>query len=249
MQRLLEDRIAIVTGAAQGIGRALSLGLAQHGAHVALLDVQAARDGAEQVEALDRRACAFACDVTDGDACQRAVEAVSQQLGPVSILVNNAGVLLRGRVDDPDALEKLQQTMDVNLAGMVRMTRACLPALRATRGAVINVASIQSFAALQNSFAYNASKGAVLQLTKALASELAPDGIRVNAIAPGAIATPLNAETRARPGYLDDFLKRVPLKRVGEPEDLVGAAVFLASTLSAYVTGATIPVDGGFLAI
>ena len=249
MQRLLEDRVAIVTGAAQGIGRAIALGLAQHGAHVALLDMKGADGAAAAIEALGRRGLAIACDVTDAAACEAAAQAARSAFGPVSILVNNAGVLLRGRVDDADALEKLQQTIDVNVAGMVRMTRACLSDLRATKGAIVNIASIQSFIALQNSFAYNASKGAVLQLTKALASELAPDGIRVNAIAPGAIATPLNAETRARPGYLDDFLKRVPLKRVGEPEDLVGAAVFLASSLSAYVTGATIPVDGGFLAI
>jgi NAD(P)-dependent dehydrogenase (short-subunit alcohol dehydrogenase family) len=158
-------------------------------------------------------------------------------------------VIRRGSIADSDAVEALEATMTVNLGGTVNMIRACLPHLAARQGRIVNIASIQAFISLPNSFAYTASKGAVLQLTRALAQELAPSGIRVNAIAPGGIATPLNAPTRAKPGYVEEFLKRVPLKRFGEPSDLAGPVVFLSSAMSAYVNGVCLPVDGGFLAV
>jgi NAD(P)-dependent dehydrogenase (short-subunit alcohol dehydrogenase family) len=251
MGKMLENDVALVTGAAQGIGMAIAAGLAEQGARVGLLDVklEAAREAADRIRKRSQVARAFECDVADPESCRRALTEVRRELGRVSILVNNAGVLLRGSLEDDRAPEWLRTTMDVNLFGVAYMARACLDDLRATRGCIVNVASIQSFVALSNSFAYNASKGAVLQLTRAMAAELAPHGIRVNGIAPGFIATPMNEQSRARPGFVDDALKRIPLKRLGEPEDLVGAVVFLVSPMSAYVTGATIPVDGGFLAV
>ena len=136
----------------------------------------------------------------------------------------------------------------VNLGGVKTMVRALLPQLRKTRGRIVNLGSIMSISAGPGLGAYAASKGAVLQLTKALAHDLAPDGIRVNAIAPGVIATPMTTVTRENPQAIGRFMAHTPLGRVGEPEELVGPVLFLASDMSSYVTGALLPVDGGYLA-
>jgi NAD(P)-dependent dehydrogenase (short-subunit alcohol dehydrogenase family) len=138
--------------------------------------------------------------------------------------------------------------MAVNLDGPYNMVTAFLDQLKATKGSVINIGSIQSFIALPNSAAYTTSKGGIRALTKALAIELSPQGVRVNAIGPGMIATPLNADARQNPGYMANFKQRIPLDRLGEPADIAGPAVFLASDLARYITGVTLPVDGGFLA-
>jgi len=168
--------------------------------------------------------------------------------GAVSVLVNNAGIIRRGKLDEPDARQHWDATLAVNLDGPYNLTTAFLDHLKATRGSVINIGSIQSFVALPNSAAYTASKGGVRALTKALAIELSPLGVRVNAIGPGMIATPLNAKAREIPDYMKSFQGRIPLGRLGTPEDIAGPAVFLASDMARYVTGVTLPVDGGFLA-
>jgi NAD(P)-dependent dehydrogenase (short-subunit alcohol dehydrogenase family) len=133
--------------------------------------------------------------------------------------------------------------------GVANMCDALLTQLRATKGAILNIASIQSFAALRNSVAYATSKGAVAQFTKGMAVELAPDGVRVNALAPGIIATDISAATREDPAKLAAFLTRVPMGRFGEPEELVEASLFLCSPKASYITGAILPIDGGFLAL
>src|SRR5258708_6006413 len=147
-----------------------------------------------------------------------------------------------GGVADWDA------TMAVNLDGPYNMVTAFLAQLKATKGSVINIGSIQSFVALPNSAAYTTSKGGVRALTKALAIELSPQGIRVNAIGPGMIATPLNAKARENPNYMKNFEGRIPMGRIGTPEDIAPVAVFLPSDLARYITGVTLPVDGGYLA-
>jgi NAD(P)-dependent dehydrogenase (short-subunit alcohol dehydrogenase family) len=244
---MLRGRTALVTGAGQGNGAAIARGLAAAGASVLATDKDAA--AAERTAAAiranggDARSCGL--DVTDLAACA----AAAALAGPVSILVNNAGILLRGPLDAADALARLRSTFDVNVHGMAAMALACLPALRASRGCVVNVASIQSFVAPPNAAAYSASKGAVAQLTRAMAAEWAPDGIRVNAIAPGIIATPMSAATRAEPARLARFLDHVPMGRVGEADELAGPVVFLCSAAASYITGAVLPVDGGFLCV
>ena len=139
--------------------------------------------------------------------------------------------------------------MDVNVNGIFNVVHANLPALRQTRGSIINVASIASFVGVADTLGYSPSKGAVKLFTQALARELATDGIRVNAIAPGVIETPMTQSTRDDPERLAGFLKRTPLGRVGQAEELVGPVVFLASPMASYVNGVILPVDGGYLAV
>jgi NAD(P)-dependent dehydrogenase (short-subunit alcohol dehydrogenase family) len=169
-------------------------------------------------------------------------------IGPVSILVNNAGIIRRGKVTDPNTRRDWDETLAVNLDGPYNMVTALIDQLRETKGSVINIGSIQSFVALPNSAAYTTSKGAIRSLTQHLAMELSPMGIRVNAIGPGFTATPLNADARQNTEYMANFATRIPLGRIGAPEDIAGPAVFLASDMAAYITGVTLPVDGGYLA-
>jgi NAD(P)-dependent dehydrogenase (short-subunit alcohol dehydrogenase family) len=247
MPGLLEGRLALITGAGSGIGEAIAHAMADAGARVLVADIKG--DAAQRVcAAIGRRAEAYTLDVTDRDVCDGLASAVREQIGPISVLVNNAGIIRRGTVDAADARENWDATLAVNLDGPYNVTTAFLGQLKETKGCVINIGSIQSFVALPNSAAYTTSKGGVRALTKALAIELSPLGIRVNAIGPGMIATPLNARARENPDYMRNFRNRIPLGRIGEPADIAGPAVFLASDLARYVTGVTLPVDGGFLA-
>ena len=139
--------------------------------------------------------------------------------------------------------------MDVNVNGTFNVTHAFLPALKATKGTIVNIASIAAYAGQGGSLGYSPSKGAIKMLTQSFAAELAKDGVRVNAFAPGVIETPMTAATRDNPERLEKFVSRIPMGRVGQPEELVGPVVFLSSGLSTYVTGVTLAVDGGFLAV
>jgi NAD(P)-dependent dehydrogenase (short-subunit alcohol dehydrogenase family) len=176
---------------------------------------------------------------------------IAGELGNVSILVNNAGINRRNAfAADPDAfLKDWQDIMAINLNGVFNVTRAFVQQLRTAKGRIVNIGSIQSFVHVRtpNSAAYTTSKHGVLGFTKALAAELGKDGVRVNAIGPGLIETPLNANVRANnPELVQIFLDHTPLGRAGKPEDIVGPAIFLASDLSAYVTGTILMADGGY---
>lgn len=166
----------------------------------------------------------------------------------MSILVNNAGIIVPGLIIDPDAAENWARTLAVNVTGTFNMCRAFHAQLRETSGAVINLASIRSFVAAGNAAAYAASKGAVMQLTKALAVEWGPDGIRVNAIAPGFVESSLVPDSEKTPAREAAIMARTPQKRIGDPSDVGGAAVFLASDAARFITGTILPVDGGYLA-
>ncbi|QNP60105.1 SDR family NAD(P)-dependent oxidoreductase [Paenacidovorax monticola] len=249
--RLLEGRLALITGAGQGNGRALALGLAQAGARVIATDMNAAtvEETAAQVRAAGGTAWAFTLDVTSAEACQALAARVGAEIGAVDLLVNNAGIIIRENTQSAHAADNWKKTIDVNVHGTFNVTHAWLPAIRATRGCIVNLASIAAYAGQAASLGYSPSKGAIKMFTQSLAAELAPHGVRVNALAPGVIATPMTAATREDPSRLESFMARIPMGRVGETEDLVGPVIFLASDMARYITGVTLPVDGGFLAV
>ena len=245
----LEGRVAFVTGAASGIGAAVARALAAAGARVALADRQAdaCAGVAQAITATGGTAHAHGLDVTDSDAVRAVAAQVGERLGDAAIVVNCAGVLVRRGIDDPQAEAIIHQVMDVNLHGAFAVVRAFLPALRRSRGCVVNVASGAAFSAQAGCAGYSASKGALHMLTRTLAVDLGADGVRVNAVAPGVIDTPMTAATRSDPARLAGFLRRTPAGRVGQPEEVAAAVLFLASPLASYVNGVTLPVDGGFL--
>lgn len=250
MNQSLEGKLALVTGAGRGNGAAIARGLAQAGARIVVTDIHLAAAAATEAEiaASGQTARAMALDVTRQDDCDHLAQRIEREEGEIDILVNNAGILLRGPTIASDSRQRWRETMNVNLDGTFNVTTAFLPALKRRRGCIVNVASIQSFVAPPNSAAYSASKGALAQLTRALATELAVDGVRVNAIAPGIIATEMSAPTRADPERLRNFLTHVPMRRVGEADEIAGPVVFLCSAAASYITGVVLPVDGGYLA-
>ncbi|MGO4567060.1 SDR family NAD(P)-dependent oxidoreductase [Rhizobium sp. 2YAF20] len=248
---LLKDRIAFVTGAGQGNGAAIALGLAAQGARVIATDIngEAAKRTANEIKRKGGEAWSWTLDVTNADACYAIAKEVEEVAGQVSILINNAGICPRNTIDSPDVRKSWDAALRVNLDGTLNVTLAFVPALRATKGTIINMASIASFVSTATSISYSTSKGAVKMLTQNLAQELAKDGVRVNCIAPGTFKTPMTTATTSDPQRSEKFLNRIPLGRFGEPEELVGPTVFLASDMSTYVTGSTLVVDGGYLAV
>jgi 3-oxoacyl-[acyl-carrier protein] reductase len=253
---LLDNHIAVVTGSGSGIGHAIASGYAREGARVVLLDIneKATAEAAREIREAGGRAESFVLDVTRREACAAVARRIAGEVGPVSILVNNAGIARRnGMLGAAEAVVKdWEDIIALNLSGVFNVTHAFLAPLRANRGRIVNIGSIQSFVHLRtpSSPAYTASKHGVLGLTKALAAELGKEGVRVNAIGPGFIETPLNEKTRAgNPELVKIFLDHTPLGRTGKPADIVGPAVFLASDMSAFVTGSIVMVDGGYRTI
>jgi NAD(P)-dependent dehydrogenase (short-subunit alcohol dehydrogenase family) len=250
---LLKGHIAVVTGGGSGIGQAIAVGYAREGANVVILDANAesAAATATSITAAGGKAFSFKLDVTDREACARMAGDIATKVGTASILVNNAGINRRNSFTaDPAAVIKdWQDIMSINLDGVFNVTHAFVDQLRATKGRIVNIASIQSFMHVRtpNSPAYTTSKHGVLGFTRALAADLGKFGIRVNAIGPGLIETPLNVQARAtNPDLVKTFLEHTPLGRSGQPEDIVGPAIFLASDMSAYVTGSIVMADGGY---
>jgi NAD(P)-dependent dehydrogenase (short-subunit alcohol dehydrogenase family) len=250
MAGLLQGHVAAVTGGGSGIGQGICVAYAREGARVIVLDVNpaGAKETVDLIAAAGGKASSVSLDVTDRAAC-KAVAAEIAKTGNISILVNNAGINRRNPIT-ADAIEKdWDDIMSINLDGMFNVTRAFLDQLRATRGRIVNIGSIQSFVhvAWPNSAAYTTSKHGVLGFTRSLAAELGKDGVRVNAIGPGLIETKINAEARAKnPDMVAKVMSHTPLGRAGKPEDIAGPAVFLASDMSAYVTGCIVMADGGF---
>ncbi|MBR0706441.1 SDR family oxidoreductase [Bradyrhizobium liaoningense] len=247
---LLHDRLIVVTGAGQGIGRAIALGVAAAGARVVLTDLRQdrAESAAREIRDGGTEAAAYSLDVTDAEACRDVAKRVDEEIGPADVIVNNAGIIIREPIDSPRAHENWRQVFDVNVNGTFNVVHAFIPALRKTHGAIINVASVAAFGGMNGALGYSPSKGAVRLFTQALARDLAPDGIRVNAVAPGIIATEMSEITRDNPARLSGLMARTPMKRVGQPDEIAGPVIFLASAMASYVNGVILPVDGGYLA-
>jgi NAD(P)-dependent dehydrogenase (short-subunit alcohol dehydrogenase family) len=250
---LLQNHIAVITGAGSGIGRAIANGYAREGAGVVLLDANetAAANVAKEIKEAGGQAVSYLLDVTRRDDCVAVAKKIAEKVGPVSILVNNAGIARRnGMLGAAEAvINDWEDIIAINLTGVFNVTHAFLDPLRAAKGRIVNIGSIQSFVHLKtpSSPAYTASKHGVLGFTKALAAELGKDGVRVNVIGPGFIETPLNEKVRAsNPALVKVFVDHTPLGRAGTAEDIVGPAIFLASDLSAYVSGTIVMVDGGY---
>lgn len=245
----LSGKTAVVVGGTSGIGRVLALGLADAGANV----IATARrqnlvdEVAAEIEGRGRRTLKIACDVADEASLAALRDATLAAFGSVDIVLAAAGVTRRAPTLEMDTLE-WQRIVDVNLMGTLRAFKAFAPGMIAKKqGRLIGIASLASFVGLQEVSAYTASKAAVAGLTRALAVEWAAHGVTVNAIAPGVFKTDLNAELLRGPRG-QEFLMRTPMKRFGRLEELVGAAVYLASDAASFVTGQLLVVDGGFLA-
>ncbi|MFZ5916475.1 MAG: SDR family NAD(P)-dependent oxidoreductase [Chloroflexota bacterium] len=244
------DRVAIVTGAAQGIGRAIALGLAGEGAHVVVADLQAAKaaETAAEIEKMGRRSLALGVDVSDLAAISAMIQKTVETFGAIDILVNNAGIALPTPFLETTEAD-WDQIIDVNLkAAFFCSQYAARIMVEQGRGKIVNLASTSSFVAGRQEVPYAISKAGVRMLTAAASAELAPYGINVNAIAPGLIKTPLTARHFSSPEALEARVRaKTPMGRAGLPEDLVGAVIFLCSDEAAYVTGHTLVVDGGWL--
>jgi 2-deoxy-D-gluconate 3-dehydrogenase len=246
----LGGRTVVVTGGGGGLGSAMARGVALAGAAVAVADADGSRatEVARAIEAAGGRALALVVDVTDADAVDRLVQEVTVRLGPIDGLVNAAGITRRGAaVDFP--LAEWDRVLAVNLTGTFLCCQAVgRPMLARARGAIVNVASIAGRIGLPGTIAYIASKGGVVMLTRGLAVEWASGGVRVNAIAPSWFATDMGSLIDREPAYRDRVMQRVPMGRMGRPEELVGATVFLLSDAASMVTGHILAVDGGVLA-
>lgn len=246
----LQGRTALVTGAARGIGKAIAMKFAAEGADIVVtdLDLDEAVKTAAEIAATGRKAIARKLDVSDLAGAEALAAEVKGEIGPIAILVNNAGVIFPGLITDDDAPAVWDRTLKVNLGGAFNMCRSFHAQLKETGGAVINIGSIRSFVGAPNQAAYVTTKGGIMQFTKSLAVEWAEQGIRVNAIAPGFIDTDLVPADQKTPERLAGIIATTPMRRQGQPADLAGAAAFLASDDAAYITGIILPVDGGFLA-
>ncbi len=255
---LLEGRVAIVTGGASGIGRGIAERFAREGAKVVIADIAATKteETLRAIEAAGGKAMAVRCDVTSADQIRTMVEATVSEFGTVDILVNNAGALLGG-VHTPSNLaaitdEAWDRTHNLNLKGAFMCSREVAPRMQANKyGKIVNISSIGAVHPPKPTAHYNSAKAGVLGLTYDMATEFARDNITVNAIMPGPIRTSFYDETigalsaEEKDGFFGMIGTEVPMQRIGTPEDIAGAALFLASDLSAYVTGVALPVAGG----
>lgn len=245
MSETLSKTVAIVTGASSGIGRAIAERYGAEGASVVLAGIDV--PGLEETAArIDGETLVVECDVRDSEMVRETVAETKAAFDRIDTVVSNAGITARNAiVDAPDA--DIERVLDVNLKGTMRVARETLPELIRTQGSFIATSSQLGQVGIEDAGAYCASKAGIDGLIRQLAIEHAPDGVRINAIAPGVIYTPIADDLRAKnPNWEEEKLDRIPMERIGSPEDVAGPAVFLASDDASYVTGHVLTVDGGY---
>ncbi|TET92031.1 MAG: SDR family oxidoreductase [Methanomassiliicoccales archaeon] len=245
-----DTEVALVTGASKGIGKAIALRLAEDGYDIAvnyLTHEDEAKAVSSEIRNMGRNSSIYKMDVSDHEMVQKMVERISEELGSVSVLINNAGVYQRATIDELSK-EDWQRTIDVNLTGCFNCAKAVIPEMKSIgKGSIVNISSMLAFKGTNHGAHYAASKAAIIGFTKSLAQELSPHGITVNAVAPGAIETAIIAYDSPA-----DRKKReeiTPLRRVGQPEEIASAVSFLVSKDAKYITGETLHVNGGFLMV
>jgi len=248
---MLANKTVIVTGAASGIGRAAAIIFAQNGAKVVVADIDESRGG-ETIQMIRNghgNAFFVRTDVSNASDAEKCVSTTVKEFGKLDCLFNNAGINPTGTVTDTSE-ELWDRVISTNLKGIFFMSKYCIPEMRKRNaGSIVCTASVDGILAIYNEAAYIASKGGIIALTKSMALDFASDGIRVNCILPGAIRTPLLEKFMQENPSVGDQSKGHALGRIGEPEEVARVAMFLLSDLSSFVTGAAIPVDGGYSAV
>jgi NAD(P)-dependent dehydrogenase (short-subunit alcohol dehydrogenase family) len=246
----LQDQLILVTGAGGGIGGAVVAAIARAGGNLLLVDLDIERLAplAADMLAQGYRSAALPADVSDRTSVATLAAEVEKRFGPINGLVNCAGVTFGERLGDEDFLDRWTTTFRVNVDGSAFTTHAFSAQLKATRGVVVNIASSCAFQAGNGGTAYTASKGAVRLMTQSFARDLAPYGVRVNAVAPALIATDMTTAQMANDAMMQNFNIRSMMKRPGRPEEVAEPIAFLLSPAASYITGITMPIDGGILA-
>lgn len=245
------NRTALVTGASRGIGAAIAVGLARRGYDVALNDIARQKDTlsgvAAEIEALGRRAVTVLADVSDRAAVETMAKTAIEAFGHIDVVVNNAGILIAGDVDGLKE-EYWDSVMDVNAKGTFLVIQSLLPTMKARRyGRIVNIASIGGKHGAPSQAHYSASKAAVMGFTRVLAQEVGVDGITANCVCPGIILTDMGRVNLDDPEIRKSWQDKTAMRRIGDPEDVVGAVAFFASDDAAFVTGQTLNVDGGIV--
>ncbi|MBU1204876.1 MAG: 3-oxoacyl-ACP reductase FabG [Nanoarchaeota archaeon] len=245
----LKNKIAIVTGSRRGIGKAIVLALAKAGAHVVVSDINLddCNKVVEEIKAIGKEGLAVKADVSNNEDIKQMVESTVKRFGKIDILVNNAGIYMQKSLTDSTE-QDFDRILDINLKGVFLCSKAVVPEMiKQGKGKIINITSIAGQVGFANSSAYCASKGAIINITRELALELAQYKINVNAIGPGVIETPMTKNLLEDKATKETLLANIPLNRIGKPEDIANAALFLASNKADYITGITLFVDGGWL--
>lgn len=248
----MKEKVAVISGGNSGIGRAISLTFAREGATVVMLarNEDTAGETLSMIESAGGKAIFLPCDVTQVEQCENAIQQTIAQFGKIDVLVNNAGIIYRYKNVIESSVEEWQKTFDVNVNGAFYLSKFALPHLIETKGNIVNVASYVGLVGFTGMPAYCASKGALVQLTRAMALDHAPQGVRVNCVCPGSVHTPMIEAAWA--GYGDGapevWASKHPLGRIATPQEVADVILYLASDEASFLTGVALPVDGGITA-